>query len=154
MAIDESKEFKPINIAVLTVSDTRTFENDTSGDILVERIESAGHSLAAREISRDSAEEIAAHLHRWIDDETIEIADNRFDKTRQNLEANPALSVLFWSPESTGCYQVKGRAELIKEGPIYDACVAWVHRRSAKLTPKAAVRLHIEEIYCGAERIA
>jgi predicted pyridoxine 5'-phosphate oxidase superfamily flavin-nucleotide-binding protein len=91
---------------------------------------------------------------RVIDDETLEIADNRFDKTRRNLEANPILSVLLWSPESTGCYQVKGRAELITEGPIYDACVAWVHRRSAKLTPKAAVRLHIEEIYCGAERIA
>ncbi len=72
MAIDESKEFKPINIAILTVSDSRTFENDTSGDILVGRIEGAGHNLAAREISRDSAEEIAAHLHRWIDDETID----------------------------------------------------------------------------------
>ncbi|MBN1402768.1 MAG: pyridoxamine 5'-phosphate oxidase family protein [Anaerolineae bacterium] len=91
---------------------------------------------------------------RVIDDETLEIADNRFHKTRQNLEANPTMSVTFWSPEKTGCYQVKGRAELITQGPIYDECVAWVHQRSDRLTPKAAVRLHVEEIYSGAERIA
>ncbi len=73
MAIDPDLPFKPIRIAVLTVSDTRTFADDTSGDILVERLIDAGHELATREISRDDAEEIAAHLHRWIDDETIDI---------------------------------------------------------------------------------
>ncbi len=73
MAIDPDRPFKPIRIAVLTVSDTRTFADDTSGDILVERLIDAGHELATREISRDDAEEIAAHLHRWIDDETIDI---------------------------------------------------------------------------------
>ena len=72
MAIDESRTFKPINIALLTVSDTRTPADDTSGDILAQRIVDAGHSLATREISRDSTEEIAAHLHRWIDDEAID----------------------------------------------------------------------------------
>ena len=72
MAIDPEREFKPIRVALLTVSDTRTFDDDTSGDILAERIVGAGHQLATREISMDSAEEIAAHLHRWIDDETID----------------------------------------------------------------------------------
>ena len=72
MAIDEGRAFRPIRIALLTVSDTRTFADDTSGDILAGRIEAAGHDLATREISRDSAEQIAAHLHRWIDDETID----------------------------------------------------------------------------------
>ena len=72
MAIDESRTFKPINIALLTVSDTRTPADDSSGDILAQRIVDAGHSLATREISRDSTEEIAAHLHRWIDDEAID----------------------------------------------------------------------------------
>ncbi|WP_379546565.1 molybdenum cofactor biosynthesis protein B [Qipengyuania sp. DSG2-2] len=72
MAIDPDREFKPIRIALLTVSDTRTAKDDTSGDILAERIEGAGHELATREISKDNAEEIAAHLHRWIDDETID----------------------------------------------------------------------------------
>ncbi|MDG5747434.1 molybdenum cofactor biosynthesis protein B [Qipengyuania sp. XHP0207] len=72
MAIDESRTFKPVSIALLTVSDSRTLAEDTSGDILAERIGTAGHSLASREISRDSVEEIAAHLHRWIDDEAID----------------------------------------------------------------------------------
>ena len=72
MAIDESLSFVPIRIALLTVSDTRTRADDTSGDILAERIEAKGHELVAREISHDSVEEIAAHLHRWIDDEDID----------------------------------------------------------------------------------
>lgn len=72
MAIDESLTFKPVRIALLTISDTREGADDSSGDILAERIESAGHELAAREISRDDKNEIAAHLHRWIDDETID----------------------------------------------------------------------------------
>lgn len=72
MAIDESRTFKPISIALLTISDTRTSANDTSGDILAQRITAAGHELATREISRDSVEEIAAHLHRWIDDDGID----------------------------------------------------------------------------------
>ncbi|MXP28963.1 molybdenum cofactor biosynthesis protein B [Porphyrobacter algicida] len=72
MAIDESRTFKPIRIALLTVSDTRTAADDTSGDILAERIESSGHEMVAREISRDSVEQIAAHLHRWIDDENVD----------------------------------------------------------------------------------
>lgn len=72
MPIDESRRFIPVRIALLTVSDTRTLADDTSGDILEGRITDAGHELAAREISRDSVEEIAAHLHRWIDDESID----------------------------------------------------------------------------------
>src|SRR5690606_8444315 len=56
MAIDETRPFRPINIALLTVSDTRGPDEDTSGDILAERIQSAGHHLAARAIEKDDAE--------------------------------------------------------------------------------------------------
>ena len=72
MAIDESLEFKPVNIALLTISDSRSAAEDTSGDILAGRIEASGHRLAAREISKDDKNEIAAHLHRWIDDENVD----------------------------------------------------------------------------------
>ena len=72
MGIDESRSFKPVRIALLTVSDTRTLADDTSGDILAARIADAGHELAAREISRDDVGELAARLHRWIDDEEID----------------------------------------------------------------------------------
>ena len=72
MAIDQTRAFKPVNIALLSVSDSRRAEDDTSGDILAQRIEAAGHTLAEREISRDDKNEIAAHLHRWIDDEMVD----------------------------------------------------------------------------------
>ncbi len=72
MAIDESRAFKPINIALLTVSDTRGPDEDTSGDILAERIRSAGHTLAARTILRDDADAIETLFNQWIDDPTID----------------------------------------------------------------------------------
>lgn len=72
MAIDSTREFKPIRIALLTVSDTRGPEDDTSGDILAERIQSAGHSLADRVLERDDASIIAARLNGWIDDESVD----------------------------------------------------------------------------------
>jgi molybdenum cofactor biosynthesis protein B len=72
MAIDESRPFRPINIAVLTVSDTRTAENDTSGDILAARVTGAGHSLAARLIVKDDAVQLAGQLEAWIDDPAID----------------------------------------------------------------------------------
>ena len=73
MPIDESRTFKPVNIALLTISDSRELKDDTSGDILADRIADAGHVLVSREISRDDKNEIAAHLHRWIDDEQIDV---------------------------------------------------------------------------------
>ena len=72
MAVDPTRDFKPINIALLTVSDTRGAAEDTSGDILAQRIEDAGHRLAARTIVRDDAEAIAGQLNRWIDDPAID----------------------------------------------------------------------------------
>jgi molybdenum cofactor biosynthesis protein B len=72
MAIDPDKTFTPINIAVLTVSDTRTAENDTSGDILAARITDAGHNLAARLIIRDDANLLASKFNDWINDPQID----------------------------------------------------------------------------------
>jgi molybdopterin adenylyltransferase len=72
VAVDESRAFKPIRIALLTISDSRTPENDTSGDILAARIEGAGHTLADRAIERDDAERVAARLTGWVDDPAID----------------------------------------------------------------------------------
>ncbi|MWV27850.1 molybdenum cofactor biosynthesis protein B [Aurantiacibacter rhizosphaerae] len=72
MAIDESREFRPINIALLTISDTRSSDEDTSGDILAQRISDAGHNLATRAIAKDSASAIVSLLRRWVDDPTID----------------------------------------------------------------------------------
>ena len=72
MSIDETKEFKPVRIAVLTVSDTRGFADDRSGDTLVSRLEADGHILADRKIVKDDADAIAAILTGWIDDPTVD----------------------------------------------------------------------------------
>ena len=71
--IDDSREFIPVRIAILTVSDTRGPEDDRSGDVLVARLEGAGHHLAARTILRDDRAAIAAQLRDWCADEGIDV---------------------------------------------------------------------------------
>jgi molybdopterin adenylyltransferase len=71
--LDEKRPFLPVNIAVLTVSDTRTEADDRSGDTLVERLESAGHILAARAIVKDVADTIADTLSGWVADPEIDV---------------------------------------------------------------------------------
>jgi molybdenum cofactor biosynthesis protein B len=71
--IDETRPFIPVRIAVMTVSDTRTPENDTSGDVLVERLTSAGHQLAARAIVKDDRAAIASQLIAWAEDPNIDV---------------------------------------------------------------------------------
>ena len=73
MPLDKSLEFLPLNIAVLTVSDTRTLENDTSGQILVDRLTKAGHKLAARAIVQDEKPQLKAQLSKWIEDPAIQV---------------------------------------------------------------------------------
>jgi molybdopterin adenylyltransferase len=72
LPLDETRVFKAINIALLTVSDTRTAAEDTSGDILTQRIADSGHILAQRSLLRDDSDAIVALLHAWIDDEAID----------------------------------------------------------------------------------
>jgi molybdenum cofactor biosynthesis protein B len=64
--IDESRAFVAVNIAVLTVSDTRTAADDTSGEALAARVMAAGHRLADRAIERDDADVIERRLRDWI----------------------------------------------------------------------------------------
>ena len=71
--IDQSLAFHPLRIAVLTVSDTRTYETDKSGALLTERLQEAGHELAAREIVRDDLESIRSQARRWVDDQDIDV---------------------------------------------------------------------------------
>ena len=71
--IDEKRPFLPVNIAVLTVSDTRTEADDRSGATLVELIAAAGHRVAARRIVRDDQAAIVAQLRQWIADPAIDV---------------------------------------------------------------------------------
>jgi molybdenum cofactor biosynthesis protein B len=71
--IDPSRPFRPLKIAVLTVSDSRTPADDRSGDLLVERLTAAGHRLADRALVTDDASQIAAQLEGWIADPGVDV---------------------------------------------------------------------------------
>ena len=71
--IDETKQFIPVRIAVLTVSDSRSLAEDRSGDTLVQRLTEAGHDLAARAICTDDRDKIAAQLRAWVADSEIDV---------------------------------------------------------------------------------
>lgn len=71
--IDETQEFIPVRIAVLTVSDSRSLTEDRSGQVLVDRLQAAGHSLADRKIMPDERAEIADQLRAWVADEAVDV---------------------------------------------------------------------------------
>src|SRR3546814_16262455 len=73
MPIDESLPFKPVRIAILTISDSRSATEDRSGDKLEDLLTGAGHILAARAIIRDEADLIVSRLHNWIDDPEVDV---------------------------------------------------------------------------------
>ena len=71
--IDETRQFVPLKIAVLTVSDTRKLADDKSGNTLAERIENAGHAVAVRAIVTDDVANIRAQVKAWIADPAIDV---------------------------------------------------------------------------------
>ncbi|MFW5680424.1 MAG: molybdenum cofactor biosynthesis protein B [Pseudomonadota bacterium] len=71
--IDETIPFRPVRVAVLTVSDSRDAASDRSGDLLVERLQGAGHVLAGRDLVRDEPDVIAERFRRWIDDPDVDV---------------------------------------------------------------------------------
>ena len=71
--IDETRPFLPVNIALLTVSDTRIEVDDRSGNTLAELAAAAGHKIAARQIVRDDFDAIVARLKAWIADPEIDV---------------------------------------------------------------------------------
>src|SRR5262245_14280858 len=70
---DQAREFVPLNIAVLTVSDTRSLDDDKSGATLAERLTTAGHRLAVRNIVPDDVERIRSEVRIWIADPNIDV---------------------------------------------------------------------------------
>ena len=73
MSPKSEREFQSVNIAVMTVSDTRTVDDDRSGQTLVGRIDKAGHNVAAREIVKDEVSAIVAQLNLWIANSDIDV---------------------------------------------------------------------------------
>jgi molybdenum cofactor biosynthesis protein B len=72
-SLDDTRQFVPLKIAVLTISDTRALADDKSGATLAERIEKAGHAVADRAIVTDDIEAIRAQVKKWIADPAIDV---------------------------------------------------------------------------------
>jgi molybdenum cofactor biosynthesis protein B len=102
MPIDDTIAFKPVRIAVLTVSDTRSAADDRSGDTLVERLTTAGHILAARAIEKDDAELIAGRLLGWIADPEVDCVIATGGTGVTGRDVTPEAFARVWDKEIPG----------------------------------------------------
>ncbi len=135
--IDPSLPFYPLGMAVLTISDTRTLETDTSGALLAERLTGAGHTLLARAIVTDDIAAIRAQLQEWLADPVIEIIlttggtgfsprDNTPEAVRPLLRREmDGFSVAFHqkSLQSVGVATMQSRAFAGQAGDAFIFCV-------------------------------
>lgn len=89
-----------------------------------------------------------------LDKQTLILADNKFDKTRKNLDSNPQISVTVLDPDTHKSYQIKCATECVTQGKRFDDIVNWVHVNHPQLNPKAGFYLTVKEVYCGAVKIS
>jgi len=73
MPIDQTKKFIPLNIAILTLSDSRTIETDISGQVLVDKLLTAGHNLSDRKIIKDDRDDLKSQIKKWINDDKVQV---------------------------------------------------------------------------------
>ena len=98
----ETTEFKPVNIAIMTVSDTRTIADDRSGDTLVERLETAGHKLADRVIIKDEVARIADKLREWIANPEIDAVITTGGTGVTGRDVTPEAFAQVWEKDIPG----------------------------------------------------
>jgi molybdenum cofactor biosynthesis protein B len=135
--IDETRQFVPLKIAVLTVSDTRALADDKSGATLAERIEKAGHAVAGRAIVTDDVEQIRAQVRGWIADPAIDVVITTGGTGFTGRDVTPeALEPLFEkrmdgfstmflmvSAQKIGTSAIQARATAGVAGATYIFCV-------------------------------
>ncbi len=102
MAIDETIAFRPVRIAVLTVSDTRGAADDRSGDTLVARLTGAGHILADRAIEKDDAALIVTRLQGWIADPQVDCVIATGGTGVTGRDVTPEAFARVWDKEIPG----------------------------------------------------
>jgi molybdenum cofactor biosynthesis protein B len=102
MPIDLTLPFRPVRIAALTVSDTRTVADDRSGDTLVERLTAAGHVLAARAIVRDDVPALTWQLNEWIEDPEIDCVISTGGTGVTGRDVTPEAFAAVWDKEIPG----------------------------------------------------
>lgn len=120
----KATEFSPLKIAVMTVSDTRTRDNDTSGDALQERLEEAGHKLADRTIVPDNIYEMRAIFSRWIADPDVEVVISTGGTGLTGRDSTPeAVAPLF---DKT----IEGFGELFRQVSFEDIGTSTIQSRA------------------------
>lgn len=116
--------FVPLNIAVLTVSDTRSLETDTSGQLLVERLSSAGHRLAERALLKDDLYRIRAKVATWIAEDQVQVV---------LITGGTGFTGRDSTPEAVTCLldkQVDGFGELFRQISLADIGTSTVQSRA------------------------
>ena len=101
-AIDESLSFLPIQLAILTVSDSRTEDTDTSGKILVDRATAKGHKVIAKTIVPDDQAQVEAQLRAWIADPTIDAIISTGSTGVTGRDITPEAFAAVWEKEIPG----------------------------------------------------
>lgn len=116
--------FVALNIAVLTVSDTRSLETDTSGQLLVDCVVAAGHRLAARVLLKDDLYRIRAQVATWIAEDTVQVV---------LITGGTGFTARDSTPEAVGCLldkQVDGFGELFRQISVADIGSSTVQSRA------------------------
>jgi molybdenum cofactor biosynthesis protein B len=124
VSVKPNAEFVPLNIAVLTVSDTRTFDNDTSGELLASRSVEIGHRLAARVLLKDDLYKIRAQVAAWIADDDVQVV---------LVTGGTGFTARDSTPEAVACLldkQVEGFGELFRALSILDIGTSTVQTRA------------------------
>ncbi|WP_435609526.1 molybdenum cofactor biosynthesis protein B [Pseudomonas knackmussii] len=124
MSVKKDAEFVPLNIAVLTVSDTRTFETDTSGELLASRLVEYGHRLAARVLLKDDLYRIRAQVATWIAEDDVQVV---------LITGGTGFTGRDSTPEAVSCLldkRVEGFGELFRALSILDIGTSTVQTRT------------------------
>lgn len=124
MSIKLDAVFVPLNIAVLTVSDTRTFETDTSGELLASRAVEMGHRLVARTLLKDDLYKIRAQVATWIADEQVQVV---------LITGGTGFTGRDSTPEAVACLldkHIEGFGELFRALSILDIGTSTVQTRA------------------------
>jgi len=118
------RTFVPLNIAVLTVSDTRSLETDTSGQLLVDRLTAAGHQLASRVLLKDDLYRIRAQVATWIAEDVVQVV---------LITGGTGFTGRDSTPEAVGCLldkQVDGFGELFRQISLRDIGTSTIQSRA------------------------
>ncbi len=124
MHLHAESPFVPLNIAVLTVSDSRNLDTDSSGALLVERLQAAGHRLAARVLLRDDLYRIRAQVAQWIAEEEVQVV---------LVTGGTGFTARDSTPEALACLfdkQVDGFGELFRQISLADIGPATIQSRA------------------------